>query len=497
MIPLLIAASALATTSQPQPQTQTQTQPQVDAADPKVAAEASGNPPARLVVETGPPVVLPLWLSQPVFKAINYEEDYSALASPERRVTTWQKLKYVPLAGGVYASFGGELRLRPELRLNERWGRGAQDRDGNFQQRTRLWTDLHLGSHLRAFVDIQHATSAGLDSGELITDEGRADFHQAFVEADFDIGEAKVRARVGRQEMGLGAFRVFDMREGANTRRALDIARLLVGQGSWDAGFLAGNTVREDPASFNDKTNDDYSLWGFHGGVDYGAGHSHRIEMLFLSTDRLGYNFATPTPGRDRRDTLSLRAFGRFGQWDYDVEGIGQRGHFRDLDVKAWYVSLNGGRTLSHPWKPRIGVRLDVASGDRNPNDGTMGTYNALFARPLTYNGDLNPQNLTVLQPVLAFTPARGFSIDLTTAWLWRTSTRDAVYAFSGQAVRGGAESDRRYVAWRVTGAARYLLNQHVTLGLYANLTKAGAVFRENGVSKDQLYVAPYLTLRF
>ena len=120
----------------------------------------------------------------PAFKLINHDEDWSYLADPAKRTTPWSKLKYIPVGESSYLSLGGEFRLRLEDRGNERFGRGAQDEDGNAQTRTRLWADLHMGSRLRAFVDVQDARSIDLDSGEPPIEVSRWDLHQAFLETN-------------------------------------------------------------------------------------------------------------------------------------------------------------------------------------------------------------------------------------------------------------------------------------------------------------------------
>jgi hypothetical protein len=67
----------------------------------------------------------------------------------------------------------------------------------------------------------------GLDSVVAPIEEGRLDFHPAFVEAHVPIGKTRIAARLGRQEIGIGNQTVFDMREGAYTRRALDLLRVM------------------------------------------------------------------------------------------------------------------------------------------------------------------------------------------------------------------------------------------------------------------------------
>ena len=41
---------------------------------------------------------------------------------------------------------------------------------------------------------------------------------------------------------------------------------------------------------------------------------------------------------------------------------------------------------MSAPWTPRIGIDLDVASGDRGRGSPTLGTFNAFFQSG-TYSG--------------------------------------------------------------------------------------------------------------
>jgi hypothetical protein len=366
-------------------------------ADPTNSVETTSPPPA---VPSSRPATSPAPAApKPAFKPINHDEDYSNFRYV-RDANLWSRLKYLPIAGDTYATLGGELRLRPEMRIGERWGRGPQDNDGNFQQRTRVWGDLQIEGLFRAFVDLEHATSSGLDSVVAPIEEGRLDFNQAFVEAHVPIGSAKITARLGRQEIGIGNQTVFDMREGANTRRSLDLLRVMGTAGKWDGGVLTGHAVLEKLGTFDDETNHGYDISGFHLGRTFGAAdRAGRAEALFVASDRASLAFATAPASRDQRRTLSLRYAGKRDAWSIDAEGIGQWGSFGNLDIGAYYVTATVAHAWDGGWKPKLGLRVDVGSGDSNPNDDKQGTYGPLFPKPLTYNGDLGPQNLTIFQP--------------------------------------------------------------------------------------------------
>ena len=457
--------------------------------------------PAPVAVPAAAPAPAPA--APPPFKLINHDESYAYLADPAKRTSTWSKFKYVPVGGQgspVWASFGGELRFRAEHRDNERFGRGPQDTGGDFQTRARLWGELNLGSSLRAFVDVQDARTSGLASGEPVIEENRTDLHQAFLEARTGLGEGALRVRAGRQEFGQGGFRLFDMREGANARVALDMVRVLYDSPTgWSGGAFAGYALREGKASWDDATNFDYRLYGATAARTLGQGTTApKLELLYVNTDRLTTPFDGQVAGRDDRDTLSVRLTGKVAPWDYEVEAVKQWGSFRDLDIDAWFISAVGGRTFPGvKWSPRLAVRLDVGSGDKDPNDGKLNSFNPLFPQPAALRTDLGFANMVLLQPEVTVRPTPKLTLGANTAGLWRQSKDDGLYALSGMVLRGANEGQSSYVGWRTGVFARYALTPYVSLMGVANYTKAGDFLKETGTAEDQSYLGTFLTFRF
>lgn len=371
----------------------------------------------------------------------------------------------------------------------------AQDRDGNFQMRARLWGDLQLGGVLRAFVDVEHAQSWGLDSLVTPIDEGRADIHQAFVEARIPVGKGQITARLGRQEMGLGSFTQFDMREGANARRSQDAVRIMGKFGRWDGGVFGGYAVVETPTSFDDVRNKDASYHGAHLAHNWGGGaESLRVEGLYIASKRATLRFNNLPLGQDDRKTLSLRAVGSKQGWSLEVERQQQWGDYGALTIDANFTTATLAHSWSDGWKPRAALRFDRGSGDADQFDGKAGTFAPLFPRPLTYNGDLGYQNLTLLQPMISIFPAKKLKLDASMAGLWRTEADDAIHALSGAIIFDSAQSDERYFGTRYTLSGQYSVNPFTTLGFYANYTD---VTRNLMGGKDLFYAASYLTFRF
>lgn len=66
--------------------------------------------------------------------------------------------------------------------------------------------------------------------------------------------------------------------------------------------------------------------------------------------------------------------------YDWDLEAMAQTGTLGSKDIQAWGGGSRLGYTWqSIPWAPRLGLQLDVASGDRHRGDGKLGTFNPLF----------------------------------------------------------------------------------------------------------------------
>lgn len=459
---------------------------------PQSAPPLSGQSPAQSAAPSAQP--------QPIsFKPLNYEDDWSRFRDPVRRTTPWSQIKYIPLGDTAWLSLGGEARWRGEYRGHERFGRGPQDDDGNLQQRLRLWGDLHLSPSVRIFAEIQDGRTTGLDSGEPVVEENRTDLHQAFIETRHQVGDGALKVRLGRQEFAVGMARIFEPREGSNARTGFDMARVMYDRPiGWSGGLFGGYALREGKASFDDATNFDYRIYGATLSRRLGSGPTApRLEFLYANTDRLGLAFDTGVAGRDDRDTFSVRLDGRSAPWDYDVEGVIQRGDYRGRDIEAWYVSGVVGRSFDHPWAPRVALRVDAASGDKDRTDGVQGTYNQLYVPPISLRTDFGVSNLVSIQPQVTFRPLPKTTVGLVTAGLWRQSKEDGVYLLSGLPLRAGTEGDSAFVGWRYAGFVSYAVNPFLSVAGVANYTDAGDFLKETGTAEDQSYFGLIVTTKF
>lgn len=448
------------------------------------------------VAQSAPASTAPA-LQGPRAQPLPYDENYSDLADPAKRTTLHSKFKYIPVADGTYLTLGGESRTRYEYRNNERFGGGAQDDDGNLEQRTRLWGDLHIGQNLRLFGELRSGVQSGFTGTQIVSDRKDVDLAQAFVEISGPAAGGKLSLRLGRQEIGIGGFKLFDMREGPNVRRSFDVARLRYSSGPWDGELLGGYAIGETFTAFDNYTRYDSPFYGVRLARDLAAVlPGAKLETLWVHTKRPVARYDAGAAA-EQRDTFSLRFSGKNGRAEWDVETVGQTGSWGNQQVRAGFVTAHATYGLKGAWSPRLGMRFEIASGDKTRNDGKMNTYYHLFARPLTVTGELGRANLTALGPTLTLTPSKKLTIDTTVTSLWRTNLNDGLYTASGTLFRTANAGTDRHVGVRGTLAARYVVTPLLTVGAYYNHIERGSYLKQIEGTGNLDYANFYFTVRF
>src|SRR5258708_20770012 len=143
-----------------------------------------------------------------------------------------------------------------------------------------------------------------------------------------------------------------------------------------------------------------------------------------------------------------------------------QAGRFGSGDIRGWRFVMEGWHLLAEAaWSPRLGLVLDVASGDQNPADPNLETFNALFQSG-TYSGRaqlLGPSNSIRFEPTVMFAPARQVRVSAGWGFYWRQSVYDALYSISGQVVVPSSGVTDRYEGSRPTVQFDWQLARHLS----------------------------------
>lgn len=441
-------------------------------------------------------------MERPAYQPLRYDEDWTALADPAQQSDPWDRVKHIPLGSrpGRYISLGGEARERYERYRHPSFGAEPEDGSGYFLQRYLLHADLHLGQFLRGFVQLQSGLESGRTGGPRATDEDRLDLHQAFVDAAWPAGPDRLLIlRLGRQEFEFGSSRLVSTRDSLNTRLSFEAVRLLGRAGSWRASAHLMRPVRVVPGFFDDRGDQAQTLWGAYLGRvdDLPLGGSAVLYYSGLAREQA--RFAQGTAD-ELRHTVGARVWGRPGRWDYNYELAAQLGRFGDGRIRAWDVATDNGLTVRElGLEPRFGLRADVTSGDADPADQTLGTFNALFAGT-AYSGLaglIGPANAVDLAPSLTVKPAQAVNVTVGHIVFWRHRAADGIYGIAGNLVKAGDESRSLHVGNQTTLQMSWLVDQHLGLSATVAYFRAGAFLEETPPGQNVFYTTVWGTYRF
>ncbi len=390
-------------------------------------------------------------------------------------------------------TFGGTVRERYEYFHNGGWGREPQDDNGYLLQRYMLHADWHLGPRLRLFGELKSGIESGRTGGPRPADEDKLDAHQGFVEIALSVAKShQVTLRAGRQELSFGSSRLVSVREGPNVRQSFDGARLTVLAGGWQVDTIAVRPVETNRGVFDDSPDHQRSFWGVY------AVRRH-VDLYYLGLDRRQARFGVGL-GREQRHSMGTRLWGEKGSWDYNTEFAGQWGRFGSGPIRAWTVASDTGYRLSGvPLRPRLGLKADVASGDRDPRDGTLGTFNALFPKGAYFSEAdlLGPYNLVDLHPSIQLSVGRTVTITPDADFFWRQSTRDGIYSTPGVLLASGTASDARYIGCHASVQAEWRVDRRTTFVAQYLHFFPGPFLREATPGRPVDFVTTWVSFRF
>src|SRR3979409_753036 len=100
---------------------------------------------------------------RPAYTPERYDEDWSFLRDASKRTDLFDPIKWIPLRkdGAWFVSLGGELRERVQAADNPAFGLPSPTRNADFFHRTFLFADIHLGPHVRTFVEVVNGETRG------------------------------------------------------------------------------------------------------------------------------------------------------------------------------------------------------------------------------------------------------------------------------------------------------------------------------------------------
>jgi hypothetical protein len=427
---------------------------------------------------------------------LRYNDDFAYLADPRRSDDFWDTLKWIPLGSGARLNLGGEVRERFQYFNNQQFGLSGDRSEIHLLSRLLAHADLRFDNGVRAFLQLGEHEAPGLVA-PTTTDVDRLDVQQAFLDFATANDYGKFTLRFGRHEMAYGSQRIVSARDTSNVRRSFDGGRVDWAWPGVQVAFFATRPVNNKFGSFNDSLNTRQSLWGAYATVaNVLPGTS--ADFYYFGFRNTAGSYAGKT-GTDLRHSVGARLFGKYERWDWDVEAVAQAGHFRDQDVRAFLLASYTGYTFADvPWRPRLSLQVDVASGDGNPNDKTNNTYNPIFPTGSYFTqAQINaPSNVISLFPRVQVQPYESLLLTAGVDLLWRYSRTDDFYRQPFAPVAGTAASRGKYLGTQSTVQADWTVDRHLLISAaYVHFAVGGTFDAVHG--RDIDYVGSWIQYKF
>jgi hypothetical protein len=362
----------------------------------------------------------------------------------------------------------GQLRERFESTNNPVFGLSTPMQNDYFLHRAMLSGEFRHGADTRALAQIVSGFASSWTDTPPATQEDPLDILQAYIEQSVPIAGGQLAWRIGRQEMTLGASRLVSVRSSPNIRRAFDGV-----SSSWTDGedrrttvFLVQPVLPEDGV-FDDRSSSAQRFWGLYVTWPATGFELLKLDTYYLGLDRADGVFAQGE-AHERRHTVGARAFGDHAGWDWNIEAAWQWGSFGAASIRAWTVSVDTGFELSAlPLSPRIGLKADAISGDDNPDDRRLGTFNPLFPK-LPYFSEANlttPANLLDVQPSVRLTFTERLSTTVSWNRLWKHAAADSFYAPLLSPVADTSRTRSRDIGWQASMLVEWHVAKRLDVG--------------------------------
>jgi hypothetical protein len=413
-----------------------------------------------------------------------WQEDWSVLADPRTPREPFDEFKYIPLSADdpkTYLSLGADVRERFEANDAPSFGVGGAHPEDYAISRMEVDADLRVADQLQVLTQLQ-SDFAPWKRELTPADQDRLDLEQAFVALVEPVDGGTLKFRFGRQQLAFDLQRFVSVRDGPNVRQSYDAAWADYERGRWRfIAFYSQPVQDRDLRIFDDYSNGHLTYGGVRTEVRLMEGVQLTVYLSRFTQDQARYLTVT---GDERRDIVDAHFSGARSGFDWDVEGMSQTGRIGADTIKAWAFGSLGGYTFSSLiWTPRLGLQIDAASGNRDPEGHQLETFNPLFPNGyyVTLAGYTGYVNFVHVKPSVTFHPTPKLKLMAAVAGQWRETTADAVYTQPNIPVAGTAGRPGNYTGTYGQLRTDWAVSGHTTAAIEAVHFAVAQVIRQAG----------------
>jgi hypothetical protein len=345
------------------------------------------------------------------------------------------RLKHLPIrSGNGFLSCGASFRESYENYQEYYWGLGPQDKNGYFLHRVLVHADVYWNQHFRVFGEAESSFITGRNGGgRPVQDVDKLAVNQLFGEAHFTVGyKTQVRLRLGEQALNYGEGTLLDVRD-ANVRRSFIGGKAIINYKNTRVDAFLMQLISNKEGFFDDQRDASQLI----AGAWMTRSYSHFLKKLdtyylFINRDLTKFNQGV---GAESRHTIGAALHTSGGRWSGYTEADFQLGRFDDEPILAW----KGAQAIAYEvrelkFKPIISIQSAISSGDNNPTDNKLQTFNPVYPKAIYYGfiDNVGAANIFLVHPKIEFDFSPKLKVVSGYYRFWRQSSQDGIYAPGG-----------------------------------------------------------------
>jgi hypothetical protein len=319
------------------------------------------------------------------------------------------------------------------------------------------------------------------------------------------LGDKNLNLTIGRQTLIYGDERLVGAFDWNNIGRTFDAVKFHYGKETWSIEAFASSVVVPQRDEFDQSDLFDGNDTGrnqIFSGLYFSSTGLIPVQTTDLYAFELHEEYKTGdtdfvTLGtRMKADPKKLSGF------DYETEMAVQTGNVKGKDLAAFAGHWGAGYNwLDTAWKPRFGIEYNYATGDSNPADGKVNTFQNLFPTNHLFYGMMDLfswQNIS--NPALSFSvqPTEKVKVKLDYNFFWLADTSDAWYRANGTTqVRPISPNADSYVGSELDLVVNWKISKNVTLGGGYGHFFDGKYAKASGAASDADFAYTMLTINF
>lgn len=404
---------------------------------------------------------------RPAFRTLRFEENYNFLNDTSIKKTKLDGFKNIRIGKATYLDVGGEIDQTFEY-IKAPFAN--QQEDAYWLTRAMFHTNATIKKNTRLFGEIASGSIKGRNGGARIID--RDDLYVLNLFAEFRKSDFMIR--VGRQELSYGGENLISIRNGTNVRYTFDGARLVWTRKQWLIDGFAASYVDTKPGIFdNPRFNIDENLvWGIY------ATRKKNTAGAELSLYYMGYKdpqaFYAQYKGKEYRHSFGIRLHKTRGAFQYTLAAVYQSGKADTLKARAFQLAALATYAIKQT-PVKIGINTYLSSGDKDPDDKTISSFNPYFPQQASFRGAMAtrvfPMNVGFIGPRIELN-VYPFFISADGGFLWRYSKSEVLNLPGGFPAYQPDKTGGNYIGHQLGFTAVQIINQHLSLlVIYSHFT--------------------------